>query len=102
MPLPPIVLEYFAASHPDIPEDLQYLPIDQHRKIYKSYRIVKAAQPDVIQQREDSMVDYLVFMLIPWCVSYSLVWKSLIAAQAALQSLRRRKKDLSKRLGGVF
>jgi hypothetical protein len=65
---PLLVKRYFTTPQPDIPEDLQFLPPGEHRKVYNGLRELAGLDADRIKDREDLIVDHLIFMVEPWYV----------------------------------
>jgi hypothetical protein len=72
--VPPIVERYHAAPHPDLPEDLRFLSPNRQRKAWEGYNIVRQAP---LVHSEDLLVEYLVFMIVPWYADRRTVHKVL-------------------------
>ena len=62
---PPIVKRYLTTSHPDLPEDLQFLPPEKHRKVFEGFHKIGTIDADRLKDHEDLLVDLLVYMVAP-------------------------------------
>ena len=60
-----VVDRYCEAPQPNLPKELQFLTPHKQRQVHKSYCTVYKWTADGLEQREDLIVDTLVYFIAP-------------------------------------